>query len=113
MTTVATLNRRDFGLVWTHLLIGVADELTVNLAIEAVPEAISRALATEHPGRVILAVDAKDGHVATDGWTQVSETTAVELVRAFAGVPLGAILYTLLRQEKEGLSIAQVVGTLD
>jgi hypothetical protein len=27
--------------------------------------------------------------------------------------PLSAILYTLLRQEKEGLSIAQVVGTLD
>jgi polyisoprenoid-binding protein YceI len=32
-----TLNRRDFGLVWTHLLIGVADELTVQLAIEAAP----------------------------------------------------------------------------
>jgi hypothetical protein len=27
--------------------------------------------------------------------------------------PLSAILYTLLRQEKEGLSIAQIVGTLD
>ncbi len=27
--------------------------------------------------------------------------------------PLSAILYTLLRQEKEGLTIAQIVGTLD
>jgi hypothetical protein len=27
--------------------------------------------------------------------------------------PLSAVLYTLLRQEKEGLSIAQIVGTLD
>jgi polyisoprenoid-binding protein YceI len=37
LALTTTLNRRDFGLVWTHLLIGVADELTVNLAIEATP----------------------------------------------------------------------------
>jgi polyisoprenoid-binding protein YceI len=37
LALTTTLNRRDFGLVWTHLLIGVADELTVNLAIEAAP----------------------------------------------------------------------------
>jgi polyisoprenoid-binding protein YceI len=30
-----TLNRRDFGLVWNTLFLGVADTLTVNLAIEA------------------------------------------------------------------------------
>jgi polyisoprenoid-binding protein YceI len=37
LALTTTLNRRDFGLVWTHLLIGVADELTVNLAIDATP----------------------------------------------------------------------------
>jgi polyisoprenoid-binding protein YceI len=37
LALTTTLNRRDFGLVWTHLLIGVADELTVHLAIEAAP----------------------------------------------------------------------------
>ena len=37
LALTTTLNRRDFGLVWTHMLIGVADELTVNLAIEAAP----------------------------------------------------------------------------
>jgi hypothetical protein len=31
------LNRRDFGLVWNTLFLGVADELTVSLAIEATP----------------------------------------------------------------------------
>jgi len=35
LALTTTLNRRDFGLVWTHLLVGVADELTVNLVIEA------------------------------------------------------------------------------
>jgi phosphoribosylformimino-5-aminoimidazole carboxamide ribotide isomerase len=32
--------------------------------------------------------------VASDGWSAVSETSAVDLARAFADVPVGAILYT-------------------
>jgi hypothetical protein len=51
----------------------------------------------------------------------VSERTELQsLLRWLAGGacaafihPLSAVLYTLLRQEKEGLSIAQIVGTLD
>jgi phosphoribosylformimino-5-aminoimidazole carboxamide ribotide isomerase len=53
-----------------------------------------RALCTDFPRRVVVAVDAKAGMVATDGWTAVSETRAVDLARAFADVPVGAILYT-------------------
>jgi len=53
-----------------------------------------RALCKDFPGRVIVAVDAKNGMVATDGWTAVSATRAVDLARAFADVPVGAILYT-------------------
>ncbi len=53
-----------------------------------------RALCKDFPKRPIVAVDAKAGMVATDGWTAVSETRAVDLARAFADVPVGAILYT-------------------
>jgi len=53
-----------------------------------------RALCKDFPTRPIVAVDAKGGMVATDGWTAVSETRAVDLARAFADVPVGAILYT-------------------
>jgi phosphoribosylformimino-5-aminoimidazole carboxamide ribotide isomerase len=56
--------------------------------------ALVRALATDYPGRVVLAVDAKDGMVATDGWEKTSGVTAVDLARSFAGVALAAILYT-------------------
>jgi len=37
LTLTTTLNRRDFGIVWNNLLLSVAGELTVNLAIEATP----------------------------------------------------------------------------
>jgi len=56
--------------------------------------AMVRACCKDFPGRVIVAVDAKGGMVATDGWTSVSEMRAVDLARAFADVPVGAILYT-------------------
>lgn len=51
-------------------------------------------LCSDHPHRVIVAVDAKNGLVATDGWTSVSETRATDLARAFKDVPISAILYT-------------------
>jgi polyisoprenoid-binding protein YceI len=37
LTLTTNLNRRHFGLVWNTVFLGVADELTVTLAIEAAP----------------------------------------------------------------------------
>lgn len=56
--------------------------------------ALVRALATEHPGEVIVAVDARDGFVAVDGWTRATPLRAVDLLRALGDVPLGGVLYT-------------------
>ncbi|MDP8998965.1 MAG: 1-(5-phosphoribosyl)-5-[(5-phosphoribosylamino)methylideneamino] imidazole-4-carboxamide isomerase [Myxococcota bacterium] len=53
-----------------------------------------RALANDYPGEVILAVDARDGLVTVDGWTQATRVRAIDLVRSFADAPLGGILYT-------------------
>jgi len=56
--------------------------------------ALVRALATEQPGVVVIAVDARDGFVAVDGWTKATRVRAVDLVRSFADVPLAGVLYT-------------------
>ena len=61
-----------------------------------------RELARAHPGVVVLAVDAKNGFVATDGWTEVSTITAIDLVRALADVPIGAVLYTDVARDGTG-----------
>lgn len=47
-----------------------------------------------HPGRVIVAVDAKDGIVAVDGWTTSGGITAIELGQRAAGWGAAALLYT-------------------
>jgi phosphoribosylformimino-5-aminoimidazole carboxamide ribotide isomerase len=56
--------------------------------------ALVRSLATEQPGVVIVAVDAREGFVAVDGWTKATRVRAVDLVRSFADVPLAGVLYT-------------------
>jgi phosphoribosylformimino-5-aminoimidazole carboxamide ribotide isomerase len=75
-----------------YLALGAARVVLGTAAIRT-PELV-HALAKEHPNTVVVAVDAKDGWVATDGWTQVSQTSAVDLARSFASSPIAAVLYT-------------------
>jgi phosphoribosylformimino-5-aminoimidazole carboxamide ribotide isomerase len=53
-----------------------------------------RAACRRYPHKLVLGIDARDGRAATDGWTNTSEVTAIELARQFADEPLAAIIYT-------------------
>jgi phosphoribosylformimino-5-aminoimidazole carboxamide ribotide isomerase len=53
-----------------------------------------RSLAVEEPEVVIVAVDARDGFVAVDGWTQATRVRAVDLVQSLSDAPLAGFLYT-------------------
>lgn len=53
-----------------------------------------RTVADEHPGRIVLGLDARDGFVATDGWLNTSATRALDLVKLVEGCPLFAVVYT-------------------
>jgi phosphoribosylformimino-5-aminoimidazole carboxamide ribotide isomerase len=47
-----------------------------------------------YPNRIILGLDARDGHVATDGWLHHSERRTLDVVRQCQGWPLAALVYT-------------------
>lgn len=70
-----------------------------------------RQLAEQHPGRVALGLDAKNGQVATAGWLDVSQTSALELARQFVGAPLAAVVYTNIAND--GMMQGIDSGTLD
>jgi phosphoribosylformimino-5-aminoimidazole carboxamide ribotide isomerase len=53
-----------------------------------------RAAARDFPGGIVVAVDARDGMVATKGWADVSTTTAVDLARRFEDAGVAALLFT-------------------
>lgn len=46
------------------------------------------------PGRVVVAIDAKNGLVATDGWKTVTGVTAREAIKSLEGLDLAAVMYT-------------------
>jgi len=48
----------------------------------------------QHPGRVAVGIDAKDGKVAVQGWAEVSEMTALDLARRFEDAGVSALIFT-------------------
>jgi phosphoribosylformimino-5-aminoimidazole carboxamide ribotide isomerase len=48
----------------------------------------------EFPRRILLGLDARDGKVAVKGWTALSETKAIDLLKELSGYDLGAVIYT-------------------
>ncbi|MDA1088861.1 MAG: 1-(5-phosphoribosyl)-5-[(5-phosphoribosylamino)methylideneamino]imidazole-4-carboxamide isomerase [Proteobacteria bacterium] len=47
-----------------------------------------------HPGRVAVGIDARDGMVAVEGWTELSETSGLDLAKQFEDCGVAAIIYT-------------------
>jgi phosphoribosylformimino-5-aminoimidazole carboxamide ribotide isomerase len=46
------------------------------------------------PGHIIVGLDAKDGKVATDGWSKMSGHEVVDLAKKFEGYGVESIVYT-------------------
>ena len=57
------------------------------------PDLVRRA-AADHPGRIVVGIDGKDGKVAVEGWAEVSEIGVVELAHRFADAGVAAIVAT-------------------
>ena len=53
-----------------------------------------RRMCRQFPDRLVLGIDARDGRVATGGWLETSDVSAVDLARQFAGEPIAALIYT-------------------
>ncbi len=51
-------------------------------------------MAREFPGGIVVAVDARDGFVATEGWADVSDVEVVDLARRFEDAGVAALLFT-------------------
>ncbi|SOB86620.1 1-(5-phosphoribosyl)-5-[(5-phosphoribosylamino)methylideneamino] imidazole-4-carboxamide isomerase [Sphingomonas guangdongensis] len=53
-----------------------------------------RDAARDFPERIVVAVDARDNMVATEGWADVSDLTATDLARRFEDAGVAAVLFT-------------------
>lgn len=57
------------------------------------PELV-RAAARDLPGRIVVAVDARGGYVATRGWADVSDVSVAEMGKRFEDAGVAALLFT-------------------
>jgi phosphoribosylformimino-5-aminoimidazole carboxamide ribotide isomerase len=103
---------------------GLRDEATIRQMIEEVgidraiigTQALKqpdwfRKMVQLFPGRIALGLDARNGMVATAGWLDVSQTSALELARQFADLDLAAVIYTNIANDGMMQGIDQ--GTIE
>lgn len=48
----------------------------------------------QYKERIVVSLDAKDGYVATDGWTDTSDVRALDLVKELETIGVQTIVYT-------------------
>ncbi|MBA3464173.1 MAG: 1-(5-phosphoribosyl)-5-[(5-phosphoribosylamino)methylideneamino]imidazole-4-carboxamide isomerase [Deltaproteobacteria bacterium] len=98
---------RDRAAVELILDLGAAFVVLGTAAVRT-PELVEE-VCLAHPGRIIVAVDARDGIVAVDGWTTSGNVTALELGARAAGWGAAALLYTDIARDglRHGPNVAQ------
>jgi len=71
------------------------------------PDIVKQA-ARAFPGQVAVGIDARDGRVATEGWLETSDVTAIDLARAFEDAGVAAIIYTDIDRDGalQGVNVA-------
>jgi len=55
------------------------------------------------PGRMMLAIDARGGRVAVEGWTEDTDRSATDVARPFDGLGIAAVIYTDI--QRDGMSV--------
>lgn len=74
------------------LALGLDRVILGTVAIEQ-PELVAD-LASRHPGRIVVGIDARDGKVATRGWLEASTVEATALAQRFEGSGVAALITT-------------------
>ena len=89
---------------------GVRRVILGSAAVEH-PELIVQA-ARAHPGRIVVGIDARDGMVATQGWAEEMDLTAMDLARQVEQAGVAAIIYTDIGRDgmMTGLNLDQTMA---
>jgi phosphoribosylformimino-5-aminoimidazole carboxamide ribotide isomerase len=83
---------RDRAAIEHWLALGI-DRVVLGTAASRDPELVRRA-AADHPGRIVVGIDARDGRAAVEGWVETTEIGVVELGRRYTDCGVAAVVYT-------------------
>ena len=90
----------------TRVIIGTAAVRNPALVKEA---------ARAFPGRVAVGLDARDGKVAVQGWSETSELSALDIAQRFEDAGVAAVVYTDVTRDGmlKGLNIDATIALAD
>lgn len=88
---------RDSGTIEAYMTLGVAKVIIGTEAIRN-PDMIKKA-ALDYPGRIVVAIDARDGKVAIEGWTETTRASAIDLAKKFEDCGVAAINFTDIHRD--------------
>ena len=102
---------------------GIRDEDTVQLYLEAGVQYViigTKAVSAPHfvndlclefPGHIIVGLDAKDGKVAIDGWSKLSNHDVIDMAQHFERDGVDAIVYTDISRDgmMQGVNVEATV----
>jgi phosphoribosylformimino-5-aminoimidazole carboxamide ribotide isomerase len=102
---------RDRAAIEHWLGLGI-DRVVLGTAALRDPDLVRQA-AADHPGRIVVGIDARGGKVAVEGWAEQSETGAVELARRFERDGIAAIVLTDIARDgvMQGIDAAAIAAT--
>jgi phosphoribosylformimino-5-aminoimidazole carboxamide ribotide isomerase len=90
---------RDMETLRMYLDLGVDRVVIGSVAIY--DPALVKQASHDFPGRIVVGIDARDGRVAIEGWTQTTGVSAIDLGRQFEDCGVAAINFTDI--ERDGM----------
>lgn len=88
---------RDRTSVAALLAMGVERVILGTVAIEQ-PELVGQ-LCQAYPEQILVGIDARDGRVATRGWLETSEVSAIDLAKQVASQGAATLIYTDIHRD--------------
>jgi phosphoribosylformimino-5-aminoimidazole carboxamide ribotide isomerase len=88
---------RDLQTIKSYIDLGV-EQIILGTAAFKDPGFIKKAC-EKFPGRVILGIDANDGRVAIEGWTEDTDISPIEMARRYESLGISAIIYTDIKRD--------------
>ncbi|MBE9078420.1 1-(5-phosphoribosyl)-5-[(5-phosphoribosylamino)methylideneamino]imidazole-4-carboxamide isomerase [Romeria aff. gracilis LEGE 07310] len=88
---------RDRDRVSALFDLGVQSAILGTAAVEN-PQLVGE-LSQAFPGQIIVGIDARNGKVATRGWLETSEITAIDLAKRMGDQGAAAIIYTDIQRD--------------
>lgn len=83
---------RNMEIVDAHIASGVSRVIIGTAAIQN--QNFLREAVKKYGDKIAVSIDARNGFVATDGWTELSDVKAVDLLQQLVGIGVKTVVYT-------------------